>query len=290
MSVSYKSLTIILSLILVLLFVSCTPKAKTEKFDLPKDQASVKRGQILVHGLANCGFCHGGDQSLDKGSYYTANVGSLHAKSLRALGDASGYEILQALREGKFQGRKLSGEPHSGYEWLSDDDAISIATYLKSLPPIPDGSEVVDSNDSPYWISKFWTGVKRYFKDTDQRGVGYVPAIGQQHKKEYGNYIVDNVARCAKCHNGPAGFWGDEKYLGGGKELDIGGTTKVAPALLGENTISTWDQGEIVRYLKSAKSSQEGTTTCPLVGPNWYGKAGSEDLAAIATYLRSLKE
>ena len=119
----------------------------------------VARGEYLV-GLLACARCHttgalsqnpregmflaGSDVGIaytryiegeDPGVVFPPNLTS---DADTGLGNWSTPEIVRAIREGidKHGVQQVSVMPWAGYAYLEDEDAVSIANYLQSLPPI----------------------------------------------------------------------------------------------------------------------------------------------------------
>jgi mono/diheme cytochrome c family protein len=114
---------------------------------------ATSRGEYLV-AIMDCGGCHTGgalagqpDPSLrlagsdigfgapGPGVFYPPN---LTPDRETGLGDWSAAEIARAVRTGaRPDGRELAPMmPWRSYAALTDDDALALAAYLKSLPPV----------------------------------------------------------------------------------------------------------------------------------------------------------
>src|SRR5437868_2407291 len=115
------------------------------------DAALVARGEYLVRSVAVCGGCHSApgekrdpDGPLSGGEEFrnwrigVARASNLTPDSQTGLGNWTDAEIVRALRNGvRKDGRLLA--PVMPYEWLhemSDADALAVARYLKSVPPV----------------------------------------------------------------------------------------------------------------------------------------------------------
>ena len=109
----------------------------------------VQRGEYLVRNVSVCGHCHSGDPRdsdgpLSGGRTFTNwRLGTIRAANLTpdaatGLGSWSEAEIVRAIRNGQDREGHLLA-PVMPYEWLSamgDRDALAVAAYLKSLPPV----------------------------------------------------------------------------------------------------------------------------------------------------------
>lgn len=124
------------------------------KLDGPGQQADpIKRGEYLVHAEM-CGLCHtpinrtgiyrGDDFYLAGGMRVVAYPqGVFITRNLTSdletgLGNWTEAQIAQAIRKGRSPDRILNiwGMPWMFLHSLSDDDALAIASYLKTLPPV----------------------------------------------------------------------------------------------------------------------------------------------------------
>lgn len=116
------------------------------------DSETIARGQYLV-AIGGCGDCHtpghflgnpdmsrllgGSDVGFEVpglGKFYGPNL----TPDATGLGGWSEAEIVTALRTGtRPDGRQLApAMPWMGLAALTDEDALAIAAFLKSLPPV----------------------------------------------------------------------------------------------------------------------------------------------------------
>lgn len=262
-----------------------------EPISQPLDERYIVRGRELVAGLATCGYCHGlkssPDSPLAGGRLQSDLYGELAAPNLTpartGIKDWSSDAILAALRAGASEDVEIfSPEVHRGYEWMSDEDALSIVAYIKLLDPVEHEVErrevsSIDRNTVGFWVGQ-------------QAHVGYVPEINKRFSVSYGRYLVDHVARCQSCHNGQAGIISDEGYLEGGKTVRSDRGEAVAPGLGGSftNGLGAWSEEDIVRYLRSGMTIQRKYVDPAFCPTNFYRNASETDLISIARFLKSL--
>jgi mono/diheme cytochrome c family protein len=137
------------------------------------DQAA--RGRYLVHAWT-CGLCHtevsakgiyrddrylaGGIRTVahPHGVFISRN---LTPDSETGLGDWSEAEIALAIREGRARGRLLNawGMPWIFLHSLSQDDAMAIARYLKTLPPARNAiPQPLHYGVVEHVVTKLWRG------------------------------------------------------------------------------------------------------------------------------------
>jgi len=257
----------------------------------PQGAEYVARGRMLVRGLAACGFCHG--QTADPASVLVGGRtvydrhGEAAAPNLTPHADGlagwSAADIMIAVRSSLGRSDEpLSRDVHEGYEWMADEDLMSIAAYLKSQPPLPNR---VDRRSLGFW-SRNIDG----YSETRDRILGYIPRINPAFPVEYGKYLTDHVARCGACHNQRGGLILDYKYLGGGETVRTSAGDKPAPGLTGsaDDGLGGWSQGEIVHYLKTGERPDGGRSDPDFCPWRFYGAGEDRDLRAIAAYLKSL--
>jgi mono/diheme cytochrome c family protein len=181
----------------------------------------VARGSYLANGVGRCFWCHspqtssdpstpklellGAGDVLDKSTPVVAPNLTPDAKT--GLGQWSDAEIIRAVRQGIGRdGRRLRGDhPAAYYSVMSDEDALALVAYLRSLRPIV--------NDLP--------------RSAPSKGVGesvqtfVQPATKIRDTPEArGAYLVQ-LAECAGCHttSKPDGQPYREMLFGGGRRF-----------------------------------------------------------------------
>ena len=259
---------------------------------IPVEPEAVARGQELVKGLAACGFCHGAapDPSapLTGGRKFYDLYGEVNSPNLTpaasGLKDWSVIEIMKGIKSA--QGRDetlLSAEAHSSYEWMSDRDTLAIIAYLRALP-------AVENEVERRSVSSIDRNTKGFFESRSD-DVSYVPEIDRRHAVQYGGYLVDHVARCVTCHNGPTSLFGGAEYLAGGTAVRIEEGEKLAPGIgpSPEDGLGQWSEADIINYLKSGHTPRADETDAKFCPTRFYAKASQRDLEAIAKFLKSLK-
>ncbi|WP_435979001.1 c-type cytochrome [Psychrobacter sp. DM4] len=119
-----------------------------------------QRGEYLVNNLEHCGTCHTPrnlTQGLDKDRYLSgAPLGKWFAPNITpdndtGIGRWSKGDIITYLRTGKLDQRAYAGGPmaeavaHST-RYLTDDDLIAMANYLKVIPAIKTDNYLIPVN------------------------------------------------------------------------------------------------------------------------------------------------
>jgi cytochrome c553 len=171
---------------------------------------------------------------------------------------------------------------HRGFEWMSDADLTALIAYLRSVPPT---ENVVERRELSF-LDRNTTGFFRSKAEVK----GYVPSIAPSFRAEYGQYVADNLAGCARCHSRPGGLFSSDDYLAGGQEISLDGESKVAPNITSSKTtgIGEWSEDDIKRYLSTGQAPsgrQVDKKFCPV---EFYARASSADVDALVAYLRSV--
>ncbi len=289
-------LTPFISLVaLIVGIVSCTTMVPIDVIRVSNEPAIIARGESLVRGIAACGACHGEtnspDAALSGGRVISDRFGEITVPNITpaasGIGKWSNREIMRAIRnsEGRIEGgekRDLSLEVHDGYEWMSESDTLAIVSYLRTIPPV---QKEIERRELSF-IQRNTTG----FFQSRGAEVGYVPEIDSRFEAAYGGYLVDNVARCGRCHNSEEGFFGGIEYLSGGRMLSQGNSPVTVPGIQNFEGIGIgqWNEDDIVTYLRSGKTPHESAHTLGLCPVSFYKTAAERDLRSIAGYLKSM--
>lgn len=275
------------------LFIACgCSDPARELLTQPVDPVVAEKGRALVQGLAACGFCHG--QATDPsaplvgGRPFFDKFGEARAANLTpsrsGIGTKTTNEILRAVRASVGSSdRRLSPELHRGFEWLSDEDAVAVVVYLRSLPAV---DHAVESRSLGF-IDRNTTG----FFDRIHEVRGYVPKINARFQPEYGRYLLEHVARCQSCHNSEETLLSSERYLAGGKTIRTDAGEKTAPGLSSAEGggLSAWSEQDVVTYLEHGVTP-EGVIIDPNFCPTaYYRLAPAADLQALAKYIKSVQ-
>jgi alcohol dehydrogenase (quinone), cytochrome c subunit len=135
------------------------PSVLASSFDASRyDDSVIARGAYLVQGPGHCGACHTPrgfflqERALDDSSALYLAGGqlidgwvavSLRGNAADGLGNWSKSDLIATLRSGHNTAHAVIGAAmgdvvlHST-QYLSDADLLAVASYLKSLPPVPD--------------------------------------------------------------------------------------------------------------------------------------------------------
>ena len=250
----------------------------------------IEQGRNLAKGLAACGFCHGSTSStsalLSGGQKLYDLYGEVTAPNITPAGsglkDWTTADIMSLFRTGERpDGRRISGELHSGFEWMSDADLLAIISYLKNIPAI-------ENNVQRRSLSRFSRSTTGFFQ-SEKEVTGHVPEIEKIYLLEFGQYLTDHVARCASCHNTPSTLFSEEKYLAGGKMIRNSNGEKVAPNITQAEIsgIGSWSEEEIHDFLLSGETPDGRSVDAQFCPVEYFAQALPEDLVALARYLKS---
>jgi hypothetical protein len=259
---------------------------------IPNTLNAYNKGKELVDGLAACGFCHGGtsrssEALLSGGLIFKDKYGEVAAPNItpsrkNGIGKWSPLEFKKLFRSGENpKGRYVSHEAHEGFQWMSDGDLMSIASYLSSLPPV---EKKVEARTIGFFSLNTWG---KFEEDVDV--AGYVPHLKVEQGKAYGHYLAHHVARCTSCHNSPSTFFGDPELLGGGKYFSNEAGTEKAPKLQGITRKKNWSKDALLNYLQTGRTPNAKPVDSRMCPTKFFKNASGKDLAALVEYLDSIR-
>lgn len=271
----------------------------------PRDSATIARGEYIYRYTWQCWGCHNesnpqeppsGGQLFDLtrigpgfGLYYSRNITPDSATGIGAWEDG---EIVQAFREGVRKDRQTLF-PLMPVDWLhgiSDEDALAIVAYLRSLPPV--------RKAVPPPVPSFAAKALRAFNVLSAMpaitGALVAPARGVN--PEYGKYAATGLAGCADCHtprdlsNGK--FFMDSLFAGGTVPLgDPEGAPIISHAANLRATLTSgpgqWTEEQFITAVTSGMKP-DGTVLSPQMPYATYKFLDSLDLRAMYAYFSSL--
>jgi mono/diheme cytochrome c family protein len=255
----------------------------------------VARGEYIVRNAAVCGGCHAANPRRDRdgplsgGMEFkdwrigTARATNLTSDPVTGLGAWSEAEIVRAVRNGQSKDGRLLA-PVMPYEWfsrMSDRDALAVARYLKSLPPVR--HEVKQSHN-------FWFALARLFF-LGPKGGTRVTAPPRLPTATYGGYLSQHVALCADCHTPRTGIRSapDRRRLFAGDATPPKGFPANPANLTPDRAtgIGTWTEGDFLRTLRTGVNPK-GDSLHAFMPWREVRRMTNDDLRAIYLYLRSL--
>jgi hypothetical protein len=264
----------------------------------------ISRGSYLAHHVTLCLDCHStrdwtqysgpiipgtegkGGEEFNKetvgipGSIFASNI------TPAGIGDYTDGELLRTITTGVTkQNRALFPlMPYLGYNSLTREDAYSIISYIRTLPPIQ--NHVQNSTlDFPVNVIVNTIPLQSYVPSEEP---------DRSNPVKYGKYLV-TIAGCADCHTPQVK---GERVAGmefaGGFEFHLpGGTVRSKNITPDEETgIGTWSKDIFISMFKSYGSASSKKIAAESTGFNtpmpWtmFGGMADEDLGAIYEYLR----
>ena len=246
------------------------------------DQAT--RGRYIVDNLAHCGTCHtprndmmGSDYEHYLGggqlrSWYAPNITS---DSTAGIGAWSNNELADYFKNGQAgyfaQAAGPMGEAvHHSLKYLTEDDRLAMAAYLKMVPAIANEEQeqsVMDSeiNAQLIGLDPVVTKATRYAPD--ELASHGLKASGID--EEPGSPAALYAQNCAACHR-------DDGY---------GQPVSYYASLNGNTTLRAANPRNLVAVLLNGVAFN-GATPRPLM-PGFEGKLDNQQIAALANYVRT---
>lgn len=263
----------------------------------PRDP-QVVRGEYLARA-GDCISCHTRPQGLPfaGGLPLATPFGTIVSTNItpdpeQGIGGYTQEDFNRALREGRAKdGRHLyPAMPYTNFARLNDDDLQALYRYfMKGVPAAKQDNARTDLAwpFSMRWLMAGWNMLYLPAKPYDNDAA-------QSPEWNRGAYLVQGLGHCSACHT-PRSITGAEK---GSTERD--GEVFLSGAVIDgwyaqplRNTatpgLATWLPQDIVDYLKTGRTGHTaafGPMTQVVANSTQY--LTREDLAAIATYLKSL--
>jgi mono/diheme cytochrome c family protein len=253
------------------------------------------RGEYIVRNVAVCGHCHAADPEknpdgpLSGGmAFKNWRIGTVRASNLTpenetGLGAWTEAEIVRAIRNGEDrEGHLLT--PVMPYEWfhdMSDADALAVAHYLKSLPPVRNA--VSNDHSIAYKFAKlFFLKVKSGSPE---------PTPARDVNPRYGRYLANHVALCADCHTPRGGIQQkpkmDELFSGTATPPD-GFPANPANLTPDKRTgIGEWSEADFMRTIRTG-TDPDGHKLHRFMPYEYVRRMTDNDLRAIYSYLMAL--
>lgn len=255
-----------------------------DTYDAPEgldDQAA--RGQYIVNNLAHCGTCHtprnnlmgsdydqymGGTQL---GRWYAPNITSNHNAGIGAWSDEQLAKYFKNGRAGYIaRAAGPMGEAvHYSLQYLTEDDRLAMAAYLKTVPEITSDDQQEPTLDAK--LNAELTGrepvvtkATRYSPDQLAEH-GLKTADIKDPDSPEGLY----AQHCASCHSDD-GYGQPDSYYSG---------------LNGNTTLRSVNPRNLVAVVLNGVAYR-GATPGPLM-PGFEGKLDNQQVASVANYVRT---
>lgn len=197
----------LLALFLLLYLVMRLPTVTS--YSIPTEPDAVDKGEYLV-AAGGCVSCHesvSGDDSLGGGLALESEFGTFFAPNITpdletGIGGWSGTDFVRALK----YGRRPDGSfyfpafPYSSYSEMSDEDALYIAAYLMSLPPV---SASVQPHLTPFWLVRplmaGWNLMASWVGSDLPVDLADLSA-DKRELLQRGEYLARHLGHCGECH------------------------------------------------------------------------------------------
>lgn len=253
----------------------------------------VARGEYIVRNVAACGGCHSAtndpDGPLSGGTEFkdwrlgTVRASNLTPDTATGLGAWSDAEVVRAIRNGVSRDGRLLA-PVMPYSWLhdmSDEDALAVARYLRTLPPAH--HEVKQSTNFMFTLGKL------FVIGPAKGGAPMPPPPGLS--AAYGGYLAQHVGLCADCHTPRTGLTEkpriDHLFAG---DAHPSGAFPANPANLTPDSatgIGRWSEEDFVRTIRTGVDPH-GDTLASFMPWHQNRRMADTDLRAIYQYLRTI--
>ena len=258
--------------------ISKTYDVPLTEITIPKDSATIARGQHLVEAIGKCQDCHdedlGGKVFIDD-----PGLGRVSASNLTSGGVGGQYtdaEFLRVLRHGvKRDGHGARIMPSEDWQYLADDDAAAIIAYIRSVPAVQ--RELPPFELRPLGRALVGAGILPMISveviDHDRVHPKTMPA---DTSLEYGKYLAD-IGGCTGCH-GPG--------LSGGR---VPGTPPEMPAAanISPTGIGHYSDAEIEAILRTGVRPS-GVKVDDFMPWRATAKMDSIEMRATIRFLRSV--
>ncbi|MBW3572708.1 MAG: hypothetical protein KY467_16555 [Gemmatimonadetes bacterium] len=252
----------------------------------------VARGEYIVRDVAVCGHCHAADPRDPDGplsggrAFRNWRLGTIRASNLTpdaqtGLGRWSDAEVVRAIRAGEDRdGHVLAPVmPYAWFRGMSERDALAVARYLKSQPPVHN-----PVRNRPNLVYR----AARIFALSPARPTTTV-APPPAADAAYGGYLAKHVSLCGDCHTPRGGVQQkadlDRLFAG-----DASSSFPENPANLTpheETGIGGWTEEDFVRTLRTGVNPR-GDRIHPFMPWRELRRMRDDDLRAIYRYLRTL--
>ena len=252
----------------------------------------VQRGEYIVRSVAVCGHCHAADPRDADGplsggmAFRNWRLGTIRASNLTpdpetGLGRWTDAEIVRAIRSGEDRkGHVLAPVmPYAWFRGMSDRDALAVARYLRSQPPVR--NEVRNRPSLVYRAARF-------FVLKPERPTAPM-APRPEPDADYGRYLANHVSLCGDCHTPRSGLQQkadlDRPFAGDASSPFPANPANLTPHP--ETGIGRWTEEDFLRALRTGVNPQ-GDSIHPFMPWRELRRMRDDDLRAIYRYLRTL--
>jgi mono/diheme cytochrome c family protein len=257
-------------------------------------KSSAARGEYIVRSVAVCGHCHAADAKNPDGplsggrEFHDWRIGTARGSNLTSdvetgLGSWSEAEIVRAIRNGQRKDGRLLAPvmPYAWFHEMSDADALAVARYLESLPPVR--NEVKQNPSLAFKLGKVF-----FLRPLPAVAVAGPPPADTVR---YGAYLTQHVGLCADCHTERTGLLqkADKRRLFAGMNHPPKGfparPSNITPDP--EAGIGKWSEADFVRAIRTG-AQPSGKTLHPFMPWRELKRMTDDDLHAMYEYLRTV--
>ena len=215
------------------------------------------------------------------GTFYAPNI-SPHKQN--GIGGWSEADFVTAVKHGTSPAgtHYFPSFPYGSYVHATDNDIRDLFAYIKTLPPLSGRPRSHDVN-FPFNVRRLIGGWKFLFMDDKP----FTPDPKQSAAWNRGAYLVNGLGHCAECHS-PRNFLGgivsSQRFAGGPNPEGEGWVPNIT-----QKGLKSWTEKELAWFLKTGELPDGDTAggSMARVIKNT-SQLSDEDLAAMATYLKSL--
>jgi mono/diheme cytochrome c family protein len=259
--------------------------------------SDLRNGEIIFN-MGGCASCHAAKGAKDADRlkllggqalvtpFGTFRVPNISPDPVTGIGEWQVADIVNAIMRGVSpDGRHYyPAFPYSSYARLKIEDAIDLAGYLKTLPPV--ANRVGDHELTfPFNIRRGIGLWKLLYLRT-----GPVVALANPSETvKRGQYIVEGAGHCGECHTPRNAIGGPElaRWLGGAPVLE--GAGRVPDITPDAKALGGWSASDIAYYLETGftpDGDAVGGAMTEVVAN--MSKLPKPDREAIAAYLKAI--
>jgi len=295
--------------ILIILFVIFVYIAGNKKFEAPypetkasTDSAVIARGKYLVYGPMHCATCHvpmdkipeveaGDIIPLTGGWELDIPPGTFRSRNLTpdmetGIGKLTDGEIARTLRYGVgSDGRPILA--FMPFQEVSEEDLTAVISFIRSQAPV--------HHTLKHTEFKFLGKALLAIGVIKPEGMKNPPPVSviRDSTREYGNYLVNNVANCKGCHTNRSMMTGNftGPPLAGGHLFEPDAMSEgyafVPPNLTPDpefGVITNWSEEAFITRFRKGRVYK----TSPMPWGS-FSRMDEVDLKAIYRYLHSLE-
>lgn len=251
---------------------------------LATDEATLERGRYLIHA-GGCISCHEGEQgglsggmAIDSpfGTFYASNI---TPDTMTGTGGWSAADYVRAIKHGRSPDGSFyfPAFPYRSYAAVSDEDALAIASWLASQPPV---RNEVPAHDIPGWIARWQLAAWNQLADLSEPAA----QVYNDPQLERGAYLARNLGHCGECHSprNALGITDFSREFAGGEMAD--GHVQA----INTEALSAWSEEDLALFLwLGLKPDGEyvGGKMEPVIEHNT-GQLSEDDRQAMAAFFK----